>query len=106
MLSILIFEILTGIFFAVSLTMFIITRMLEKNNDIGNTKGKIRDYNKGVRYISTMDRMGFSAQSKFMKTYGRNPFETDNFDMFSENEENGDDFEDIPDIDIPVFKPL
>jgi hypothetical protein len=98
-----------GLIFAGSVVMFFVGYLLDKSNNLGDTYGRLFDYSPtgSIRLIA--ERLDISLQSAraFVHAYNKNPFEPDNSkapEALRINE-NQDIYGELPDVDIPLFKP-
>ena len=97
-----------SIIFAVAITMLIVANALNRSNNLGDTSGGFKDYSTPIRTSLTLTDVPSEKASHFVTLYGENPFENDNSkapEILKANEEE-DIYGDLPDVDIPLFKPL
>lgn len=101
--------IMFSLVFVGSLVTFLIGHLLDKSNNIGDTYGKLYDYSPtgGIRLQAEKIDISLESAKAFVHAYNENPFEPDNSKApealrINENE---DIYGELPDVDIPLFKP-
>ena len=104
----LVFAILIGGSIAVILSLGTWTKKLAKSNIMGDSAGGFDEYADRISFYYTRDNVALGEKEQFMRYYGREILREHGIeapDMSYIDEQFPDD-EDIPDVNIPLFKPL
>lgn len=104
----LILAILIGTGFGVILALGTWLKLLSKSNIMGFTTGGFHEFDGKVIYYISRDNVGFGDRDRFIRYYGREILRERGIeapDMSYIDEQFPDD-DDIPEVDIPLFKPL
>lgn len=103
-----IIAVLIGGSIAVILSLGTWTKRLAKSNIMGDTTGGFDEFSDRISFYYSRDNVGYDDKEQFIRYYGREILREHGIeapDMSYIDEEFPDD-EDIPDVDIPLFKPL
>ncbi len=90
-----------------AITLMIITKLIERSNAISGIPVSFDEYSPGVHYHAERDRADRSVLGFFMSEHAKSPFGDDdssNTDGWDNSED--DIYGDLPEVDIPLFKPL
>ncbi|MBP5180407.1 MAG: hypothetical protein J6127_03855 [Clostridiales bacterium] len=98
-----------SLLFAGSVVVYFIGHLLDKSNNLGDTYGRLYDYSPSGSINLIAERLDISMASAnaFLEAYDENPYEQDNSkapEALKINE-NEDIYGELPDVDIPLFKP-
>ena len=96
------------ILFAAGGALFIVTKILDKSNNIGDSYGMFDDHSRSVIYEEApRSDIGLEEGRRYLVTFGDNPFEeSDNSKAPEALKKNDDIYGELEDVDIPLFKPL
>lgn len=97
-----------GLACAFGITLYVIMKLLNRSNNIGDSYGSFDDYSRTVIHMEiNHDDIGLDWGRMYLKTYGETNYE-DNSDMMPEALKANDDdiYGELEDVDIPLFKPL
>jgi hypothetical protein len=97
-----------GLFIGAAVSLSIFSKMLDKSNNIGDSTSTFDDVCSGMvqfSHRSTYDSTEYKAQffrDHGYASYDRPEVKKDHFEQLDDN----DIPEDLPEVDIPLFKPL
>ncbi len=103
-----ILSVLVGGGVAVILSLGTWMKQLAKSNIMGDTAGGFDEFADRIHFYYTRDNVAFGDKERFIRYYGREILREKGIeapDMSYIDEEFPDD-EDIPEVNIPLFKPL
>ena len=94
-----------GLFFGYGVSLYIFAGLLDRSNNMGDTLCNFDHYCPGeIHYERMADNVSKDSKDSFIREYGVDP--VDEPDKKVEITDDEAQYEDIPDIDIPIFKPL
>ena len=84
------------------------TKKLAKSNIMGDSAGGFDEFSDRIDFYHRRDNVALSDQAQFIRYYGREILREKGIEApdMSFIDEGFPDDEDIPDVDIPLFKPL
>ncbi|MCR5529910.1 MAG: hypothetical protein K6F49_11885 [Saccharofermentans sp.] len=103
-----IISLIFGLFIGTAVSLSIFSKRLDKSNNIGDSTSTFDDVCAGrvqFTHRSTYDSTEYKAQffrDHGYASYDRQGIKTDNFEQLDDNAIP----EDLPEVDIPLFKPL
>ena len=88
-------------------SLFIVTRILDRSNNIGDSYGSFDDHCRSVIHEEAeRDDISLDEGRRYLIAYGNSPFESDNSKAPEALKKNDDIYGELEDVDIPLFKPL
>ena len=105
---VLIISVLIGGSIAVILSLGTWTKRLAKSNIMGDSAGGFDEFSDRIMFYYTRDEVAPGDKERFISYYGREILREHGIEApdLSYIDEGFPDDEDIPDVDIPLFKPL
>ena len=103
------FSVLIGGAIGTILSLATWTKKLSQSNNLGDSCGSFDDYAARIDYICKNDWVDRNAKNSFLKTYGRDFLKEKGITPVNDYSFIDDvipDDEELPDVDIPLFKPL
>ncbi len=86
------------------------TKKLSESNNLGDSCGELDDYTTGIVYFLKKDWVDRNEKNSFLKYYGRDILKEQGINDISSDYSFNDDVipddEELPEVDIPLFKPL
>lgn len=105
-----IFSILIGGAIGTILSLATWTKKLAESNNLGDSSGNFDDYSNTIEYSLKKDWVDRNDKNAFLQYYGRDVLKERGVENISADYSFIDDVipddEELPEVDIPLFKPL
>ncbi|MBR1797433.1 MAG: hypothetical protein IJ757_05435 [Clostridiales bacterium] len=95
-----------AVIFAVGVSLFVLSRQLNRSNNIGDSFDSFSDHSSGLTNEFYLPNLSLEAGKRFVREHGEDPFGDKAAKVPEMLKINDDIYGELEEVDIPLFKPL